>query len=288
MTAEIPFEDIPKEVKPAIETTKNYFDGLYNDIARGWADTISGFVSGTIKLENIFNELWADLRDSFFRIIGEMTAGWIVDKFKSLFSAIGNAAGSGIDKVTQSLGGTAGSVAGGIASGLLGTVSAIANIVTAVASVAALFKGPEKSTDVTFWLKLIYENLGVEIMRKFDGLKASVDLSRDTANPLLAQIRDAVKWLWKPTQAIENYTSVLKNIQFGASGLDRVVNKPTLFMAGERQPERVTISPTFRFAAAPIIINLDGRQVAMAVARYSPQMSRDGILKIHNNALIGR
>jgi hypothetical protein len=45
---------------------------------------------------------------------------------------------------------------------------------------------------------------------------------------------------------IRGYTSVLGNITFAQHGLDAVVSRPTLIMAGERAPERVRVTPQGR------------------------------------------
>jgi hypothetical protein len=331
---------IPDETKKATTDTKSYFDGLYNDIAKGLGDTVEKFLSGPISwktLGDAAKAVWGDIKKAFFRMIGEMTADAVLGQFKSLFSGIGKSAETAVSGSMTSIGSIVTSVATtigtvittlataigtAIASIATGIATAIVTLATAVASAAtilaaaivplamvgalavalyAAFKlvgaimdkisGGGKTSDITYWLKLIWENttnllnwtiggitaqlevfVKAPMVEKFDALKGSLDLTRDQMIPRLDKIVE--------------YTSLLKKIKFGQHGLDTTVSRPTLFMAGERGTERITITPNINMRAAPIVINLDGRQVAMAIARYMPELSRDGALKIHQRGII--
>ena len=135
------FPDIPAAAQPAIEQTKNYFDGLFNDIASGFGNTIQQWLSGATTFKDFMLGLWGNIKDAFFRMIGEMIAEWTI---KFVAKLIKDAAEVGTS-IAKSIGGALGGVggaAGKMAGSFLSAASSIANIVTAVASVVSLLKSP--------------------------------------------------------------------------------------------------------------------------------------------------
>jgi len=304
------FNEMPKGAKAAVDTTKNYFDGLYNDIAQGFGDTIEEWMSGMLTFEDFLGGIWDSIKSSFFRMIGEITADTVLNGIRSFFGKMTDSASGAVTSAGKSIG----QVVSGLGTGLGALITSLATAIAAaavtlaaaapeIAIVAALAlaiyagfslikkifgsKGGGGGDDLAYWLKLIYEDLGSHIMEKFDGLKGSVDLSRDSLNPIVQSIRDTLKTTIAGYLAdIRDYTSALKDIQFGASGLSTTVSRPTLFMAGERGAEHVSISPNFQFGAQSIALKIDGRVIAESVAPYVPQMSRDGRWKMHENGII--
>jgi len=263
---------LPPATKKATESMRNYFDGLYNDIARGFGECFQKikFTNEGIKID--FKSLFTTVKESFFRMVGEMTATAVLNKFKEFFSGIASHAASAGSSITDTLGGALKGIGSGIEALLTGLGKGIANMAKAIAGSAkeilitaaialaiysgfrqikgiwdTIFGGGKKGgeNDLAFWLKLIYEDLGVNIMWKFDALKASVDLSRDSLNPMVDGILQLTREHIVPSLSrIVDYTSALKNIQYGQHGLDMTVARPTLFAAGERNTrERVKITP---------------------------------------------
>jgi len=157
----IPWSGLPKEAKPAIDAVSSMFDGLYNDIASGWGNTIQKWFEGALTFKGLWDSLWQDVKSSFFRVIGEMIAKWTLGFIKELISGAASAGKTITETVgsaLKSLGATAGSVAN-IALKTLSWVSSAANVATAVASILNLFKGAPKQTDVTYWLKFIRDDI---------------------------------------------------------------------------------------------------------------------------------
>ncbi len=272
------------------ETTKsisNYFDGLYNDIAQGFARVIEDWLAGAKTFEDFMTGLWDNIKSAFFRMVGEMVADKVLGLFKSLFSKIADM----FTNTLTSAGNQAVKAVTGITQGASGVISGLwTGLGAAVGSfLGTALAGKGLGETEGHWIHEIRDK-AFEIQQDLhwvllnvDNIKKSIGWSFGGRMIKLASSSD------KYLKAIASNTAILKNIQFGQHGLDTVVNRPTMFVAGERGTrERVSILPTFKFSAAPIIINLDGRQVAQAVARYSPQMTRDGVWRVHNNALITR
>jgi len=93
-------ESLSHETQKTTQRINNYFDGLYNDIATGWANTIQNWLEGTKTFKEFLSDLWEDVKKSFFRVIGEMVAEWSVNFIKNLISGATSAASS----ITSSLG----------------------------------------------------------------------------------------------------------------------------------------------------------------------------------------
>jgi DNA-binding ferritin-like protein (Dps family) len=107
-----------------------------------------------------------------------------------------------------------------------------------------------------------YSFITDHLLEKLDGIKGSVD-------------------------TIANNTDCLKNIHFGASGVSETVSSPTLYMAGEAGTEHVSIGASnMNIQAAPITINMDGRQLAMSLARFVLEGSKAGWFKVHSNGFV--
>jgi len=190
------------------ESTKdigNYFDGLMNDIATAFGNTIQKWMEGASTFKDFMKSIWQDIKTSFFRVIGQMVAEWAVGLVKNLIKGATDAA-TGVASSFASLGTTIGSIAAsigtiittlatavataiatiatGIATALVTVATGIATAATALAAAAGaiitvgalavalyaafkivggiidkLFGGGGKSGDVTFWLKLMTDNL---------------------------------------------------------------------------------------------------------------------------------
>jgi len=268
-------KDIPKAAETATKETKNHFDGLYNDIARGFGDTTSGllgeickglnfadmeFFKHGINFKKYFEEAFEGIKQAFFRQIGEMTSEAILDKFKGLFKSVGKSgqdamsgianAATGANKVAQGIGQAAGSAA----SGFLSAAGSIASIVTAVASVADLLKGPQKQTDVTFWLKLIkdltqeaHDWLFINAQEKLNYFAEKLEDIKIKAGDMVYTRLDAVcvklDWIGRIGEGIQDAIGKLKGAQFGA-----VLTSPQLVMTHgtPTRPEYIIPEPDLR------------------------------------------
>lgn len=111
----------------AVDPLKNAFQGLYNDIAQGFASAMEGMIDGTKSFADFFVSIWKSIKQAFFRVLGEMVAGFMVNFIKkiiagqSLLQGISSALGLG----GSILGAGAGAVGTGLLAGAPGAAGAI-------------------------------------------------------------------------------------------------------------------------------------------------------------------
>jgi len=143
---EYAIQDLPPIAQVATETTRGYFDGLYNDIASGIGTAMQGLVAeigkglnfanmeffkGGINFKATFDAIWTTVKQGFFRMVGEMITDWAMRGMKSLISSTASAATSVGQSATGI--GTAFKGIGGIITGLATTIgTVITTLATAV------------------------------------------------------------------------------------------------------------------------------------------------------------
>lgn len=245
--------DMADKSKETTAETRGYFDGLFNDIATGFGSTIQEWLTGATTFKDFLEGIWGNIKDSFFRMIGEMASSAVLGKFKDLFSGIASAgkdALGGISKVAGNIGQAAGSAA----SGFLSALGSVGSIITGITSVISLLQGPQKQTDVTFWLKLskdlqqeMHDWMFINAQEKLNYFAEKLEDIKQTIldgcrSPLNA-ICEKLDWIGNTVEDISGFAANLKNLTKAAVGYEGVVSKPTLFLAGERGPEYVSIMP---------------------------------------------
>lgn len=260
--------DLAGKSKETNEQTQSYFAGLFNDIAAKFGDTSSGligdicrglnfadmkFFEHSINFKQYFSEAFDGIKDAFFRMVGEMVSEKVLGLFKGLFSSIAKSGKDSLGGITD-VAGNLGKAAGGIASGLLSSLGSIGSIVTGITSVISLLQGPQKQTDVTFWLKLskdlqqeMHDWMFINAQEKLNYFAEKLEDIKQTIldgcrSPLNA-ICEKLDWIGNTVEDISGFAANLKNLTKAAVGYEGVVSKPTLFLAGERGPEYVSIAP---------------------------------------------
>jgi uncharacterized coiled-coil DUF342 family protein len=242
-------DDMDYAVKTATENGKNYFDGLYNDIASGMGNTIEDFISEIargmnfadgifwehgINFKKFFGQIFDDIKGAFFRMLGEMLADKVIGMFKDFFGKAASAAQEGAGNIVSNLlsgGGGAAAGAGGIWTGIgafAGTL--LGNLLTG---------GGGKQTDVTYWLKLIKDNAqNLENLAFNDTAQLS-----DIKNTLWA-ISDYLPW---KLDEIINQTASVRGAIYDAlsgavsaqEGFEGIVRKRTLFLTHPQEYVRI-------------------------------------------------
>ena len=122
----------------AVDPLKNAFQGLYNDIAQGFASAMEGMIDGTKSFASFFTSIWKSIKQAFFRVLGEMVAGFMVNFIKkiiagqTLLQGISSALGMGGSILGAGAGvlGAAGAGAIGAAGAGLGSAAAGGAIIT--------------------------------------------------------------------------------------------------------------------------------------------------------------
>lgn len=109
------------ETKRTTDSMRNYFDGLYNDIANGFANAMEGLVDGTKSFKEFFVSIWDTIKKAFFRVIAEMVAGFLVNFVKNIVAGM-----SMVKAATSAFGafGSAATAAGSAASSAAGATTA--------------------------------------------------------------------------------------------------------------------------------------------------------------------
>jgi len=88
---------------------------------------------------------------------------------------------------------------------------------------------------------------------------------------------------------LKDIVGIFDKVKFAQHGINETAFRPTMYMAGERRAEQVSIQPTtqqpsFSIQSTPVKIYLDSREVALGVIQHFPQLSKAGHMKIHPRA----
>jgi large-conductance mechanosensitive channel len=151
-----------------------------DDVASSFQTTFSDFVSTfpdfilkgkMVDFAKFFKNIVGDILKSFTDMVSSMVTDWIKrfltdTLINSTAKAAATAAksltdvvGKGVEDLTGKAAAGVGQLAnvGGqaVAGAATSVINTVANVVTAAASVLELLKGPQKQTDVTYWLKMI-------------------------------------------------------------------------------------------------------------------------------------
>jgi hypothetical protein len=122
-------ESLAPSTEATTKTMGQYFDGLMNDIASGFGNTIQSWLEGATTFRDFMKGMWGDIKGAFFRVVGEMVAKWAVGLIQPLTAS---AAATGAS-ITASLG----SGIAAIGSGLAGLVTSLIGILPAMATAIA-------------------------------------------------------------------------------------------------------------------------------------------------------
>jgi hypothetical protein len=239
---------IPKwpEFSTAAQTatadTKNYFDGLYNDIATGWGNTIQKYLEGGLTLKDFFNSLFEDIKASFFRMIGEMVAGEILKKFKDLFSSIfksatdtmESAAKSAVGAVTDITKGASGAISG-LWTGLGAAVGSFLGTL-----LGNILGGGKGYGEITYWLKPIWENTQVisnRLANEYTDWMTELCVGK---NRLIEQQDYHSSLMERMVEHLDAIRSSLSSVTSAQTGFEGQVARQTLFLTHPGEYVRIT------------------------------------------------
>ena len=160
--------ELATTAKTVTTQTKDYFAGLFNDIATGFANTIQKWLEGATTFKNFMTGLWDNIKSAFFRMIGEMVAEWVVNFVKKvILHAASAAAGVGASMATIGasiatmatavatiIGTLITAVATGIVTFATALASALVALATGIASAATIIAAAAPAIIVTALLAL--------------------------------------------------------------------------------------------------------------------------------------
>jgi hypothetical protein len=171
------------------------------------------------------DSLWFKVKGIFATAIEQMATIWLTRFIGKLISGsvdVGTAIAKNVGGALTDIAGAA----GGIASGLLSSLGSIGSIITGITSLLDLFKGPQKQTDVTYWLKLQWELLQNsynfyigELTWKLNSIRDNIDLA---LKPTLWSINEKAKvandYLKTSAGHLKTIADKIGNLTSAASG----------------------------------------------------------------------
>jgi len=296
--------DFGKKTEEVTKEAHDHFAGLYNDIASMFGSTVSTFMGEIfrgmnfakgvfwehgINFKKFFGQVFGGVKDAFFKMVGEMVTEKVLGLFKSFFSSAAKAG-------TDAMAGAAKTAVSGASDIVKGAAGAISGLWTGVGAAVGTFLGTllgggkMNTSDITYWLKIIWENSEIIknfVSDNFNGMIHELVVGKnrivdqlDGRSPLM----DATnRWL----ESIEQNTRPLLNMKSAAGGLDMIAARPQIIAVHAQ--ERVTVTPAataVNVQPGQTIIQLDGRTIALAIAPYLTELQRAGVAKTASSSLV--
>jgi len=274
------------EANEAVTTNiRTWWTDLSEGIKTKFSTELGEMLTGAQDFGTTINELVTGIKDHFLKMIADMATEWIFGFLKDLTTStakagegikgsLGTAVGS-ISEGMKSLsslnpsGIVAGAIAGvvgGLLSGLMGNKG-----LSAKGMNEHLYRIHDRLQeikdfifiDIRTWVIQAWTTLFNIQHSEIMGKMTSLQILGQNRNAILRSIRRLLKdQLLGLVAAQANdlrglYKLFSENIQFGQRGLDTTVNRPTMFMAGERGQERVTITPHGGVSRSPMNITFN-------------------------------
>jgi hypothetical protein len=206
------WKDFEVAGKEAATETGGAFDGLYNDVARGFGDMIQSVLSGSVSLKDGLKRLWDEIKGAFFTMVGEMASRWLLSMMKDIVGgATSAAAGAGtafsglaatvgsiaatIGTVITTLAAAIGTAIGAIAAGIATAIVAVATAIATAATILAAAIVPLLTVGAMALALYVAFMLAKGILDKLfggGGGDKSTQMAQDSRN-FLAEIRN---WLF--------------------------------------------------------------------------------------------
>jgi len=294
------------------ETVSQETESIWSETADGLKTKWSSMFGDWVKSGDIFKGDFKGLMDGILSIASD-TFGQMASKFMTMFidEIIGGSADAGKEiakNIGSAVGGEgSGSIAegfskvsgavGGLASGL----TAVSSVVSAIANVASLFKKSGPSSTDSWHFEHIWINTKEARDWLFNNAQARLDEMTKALTGILPEKMAATRKIVRDIKEIlKGSQGILRQINksLGGSisapgGLDTIMRQttPVITHSGERvivqtPSQQLQANVNVRMGAAPIHLELDGRQIAMAVAKYTPELTKLGHMKIHKNSFI--
>lgn len=160
--------DLRIPIEPIKENVKGFSDvwaGAFSHLTQAFGDTFQSFVetwswdklvNGKINFKEFFKDIWGNIKETFFTLVGDLAAKWVTDFLeKALLKKTAEAAAGAAGSIISNIGDVAGAGAKAVTGAATSVIDTVSGVVTAITGVLDLLKGPQKQTDVTYWLKLI-------------------------------------------------------------------------------------------------------------------------------------
>jgi len=235
-------QDIAYAIGTTAEDGKNWFDGLYNDIAKGFGDVVSNIKLGNEGLEIDFKALFSTVGEAFKRMIGEMVAEKVLGLFKNLFSNIGKAA-------TDTMTNTASSAVSAVTGITQGAAGAISGLWTGLGAAVGSFLGTLLGNilgggkgygEITYWLKPIWENTQIisnRLANEYTDWMTELCVGK---NRLIEQQDYHSSLMEHMVEHLDAIRSSLSSVTSAQMGFEGQVARQTLFLTHPGEYVRIT------------------------------------------------
>ena len=212
------YAGIEYEIKESTKKMKSFWDDLADGIQTKMATTFSDILKAMKINAETLKEIWIGIRDTIFDLIGQMAAKWLIGFIEKIITSSAEAGAAIAKNVGGSLAAGAKDVAGGIAKvakGFGAVVDIASGIITAVASVANLFKKTGIGTTAEWHLQEIWKN--TKELRDF----VFIDVRKHMIQEAAKMRQVMINYLWRlvvylekvqPKQIKAQTTDLLKKL----------------------------------------------------------------------------
>ena len=261
--------DSQTEIEKHAETMKTNVTSIWSEMADGlktkWASTLGEFLASGEIFKGDFTGLFDSMKTQFFDIVGQMAANIATNLFDTILSGAADAATGLLGSLGSALGGGAADIAGGLSSvtGALSSavnpIGMISGAVTAIASVAALFKktGP---TSTELWLM---EETWKESKQLTDYTMINIGGSSGWL-PRIHDKQDSIiekhEYQMKQNRKLIQITTEKQNMLIGISGIIATATKTSAELLGgiKKDLAKVTGAQSGYTATNPELVMMHG------------------------------
>jgi len=294
-------DDITEDIKTTYETR---IPPVLSNFASNAGRTFGTFFDDLFDETSSFEEVWKNFADNlkttFTSIISDMVYEWVENFIKKMVTSSAEAGADIAKNLASSVGGAgSGSISGAFGSvstaagGLLNTLSGISTIVTGIASVASLFKKSGPSSTDSWHFEHIWMNTKETRDWLFNNAQARLDEMAKALTGTLPNKSDSTRIVLRGIKRIlESINKGIGGIPSGQGGLEMYTGNQTGLVRYHPR-ENISITPAsspvnVHMDSTPVYVSLDGRNIAMGVAKHMPRLSADGHMKFHQRGIVNR
>lgn len=277
-------EGVEDETTRVTEIINPLWANLGRDLSRSFGDAFKDILTKGSDFSDALNLLFGGLVNSIKGFFGQMVTDFLAN---NVFDFMKTAAKEATDVVAS----TAKDFIGGATEVSKSAAGAISGIWTGIGAAVGTFlagiitgKGGPSSTD-SWHFKQIWINTNALIP-----MEGALDAVRDHTLRIANQTHGVPGKLDILNRWQSKIYSALTNIPSAAHGMEATFSSPSLIRVGDASvPERVSVRPqqmsiSMNAGNTPVILKVDGKELAHAVIKHLPELSADGYVSMHNRA----
>lgn len=271
--------------KTVTTNAKSHWAEFAEGVKSKFSTELGEMLSGAQSFGDGFKDIVGGIKEQFFSMVADMATEWVfgflgdlTSKTKEAGEGVTDSLGTAVSSVSEGLKGLATLNPSGIVTGAISGV--LGGLISGLMGQGGLSKEGMNEhlyrihdrlqeikdfifIDIRTWVIQAWTTLFNTQHSEIMGKMTSLQLLGQNQNAESRAIRKAVKdhlLVYAKSQATDThnlYKLFSENIQFGQHGLDTTVNRPTMFMAGERGQERVTITPHGGVSSSPVTVHIN-------------------------------